>query len=288
MQRTAATIRIGLPSACEVHARQGEERVSRSEQPSRSLLAVTRYPVTRRRFLGLIGISGLGAYAGAHAWSLPEGFYERTVESPLPVFDPRTYRLVVDGLVQRPLSFTYRQLLWLPSSRQTCDFRCIEGWGVDDVPWQGVRLTTLMALARPLHDARFVTFHCLGDTYQESLSMEQARLSNALLASCMYDHPLLPERGSPLRLVFPRMLGYKGAKWVTGLEFRSERDLGYWETMGAPVDPWVQNQQPCSACGPGRGPSYRPWFWSGRSKSGLAVTLTPTAKSLPPGCDTPP
>jgi len=121
----------------------------------------------------------------------------RTVESPQPTFDRHTYRLVVDGLVRHPRSFTYPQLLWLPSARQTCDFRCIEGWGVDDVPREGIHLRTLMKLTRPLANARFITFHCLGDMYRESLSLDQAELPYALLAYCMYGHPLLPERGSP-------------------------------------------------------------------------------------------
>jgi DMSO/TMAO reductase YedYZ molybdopterin-dependent catalytic subunit len=214
---------------------------------------------------------------------MPDNFYVRTEESPLPAFDPRTYRLVVDGLVSRPLAFTYRHLLWLPSSRQRCNFLCIEGWGVDDVPWEGVKLGTLMRLARPLEEARFVTFHCLGGVYQESLSLEQAELPNALLAYRMYGCPLPPERGSPLRLVFPRMLGYKGAKWVTRVEFRSERDLGYWERFGANVNPWVEDEQPCSNGGPGSAP------WCGpralQDRTGRRVTATPTPATLQPGAE---
>jgi len=215
------------------------------ERLNDDLSAITRRPLTRRRFLGVLGVAGLGAYVSTQAWSLPDGFRERTVESPRPVFDPDTYRLVVDGLVRRPLTFTYRQLLRLPSAQQTCDFLCVERWGVEDVPWEGIQVGTLMRAVLPLAEARFVTFHCLGDVYQESLSLEQAQLPSALLAYRMYGSPLPPERGSPLRLVFPRMLGYKGAKWVTRVEFRAERDIGYWGRFG--LDPWVEDEQPCSS-----------------------------------------
>jgi DMSO/TMAO reductase YedYZ molybdopterin-dependent catalytic subunit len=231
-------------------------------QPDDDLPAVTQRLLTRRRFLALLGVAGLGAYSGARAWGLPDDFYIRTEEPSTPVFDPATYRLQVDGLVQRPLSFTYHELMSLPPARQTCDFLCIEGWGVTDVPWHGVRLRTLMLLARPLADAHFVTFHCLGDVYRESLSLEQAEMPSALLAYRMYGRPLLPERGSPLRLVFPRMLGYKGAKWVTRVEFRAARDRGYWESYGAPLDPWVGDEQPCSTSWPGWGLSCGPRPWS--------------------------
>lgn len=221
--------------------------------------AAMRRRLGRRDFLGLAGAAGLAVFLGRSSSYGPEEFLERTVESPRPTFDPRTYRLAVDGLVRRPLSFTYGGLLWLPSAKQTCDFLCIEGWGVEDVPWEGLRLTTLMTLARPLPEAQFVTFHCLGDVYTESLTLEQAQHPNALLAYRMYGNPLPPERGSPVRLVFPRMLGYKGAKWVTRVEFRAERDLGYWAGFGAPLDPWLEDERPCSiGCGDGL-PPCQPW-----------------------------
>jgi DMSO/TMAO reductase YedYZ molybdopterin-dependent catalytic subunit len=217
--------------------------------------------MARRAFLSLVGLAGLAACVGDERPTPPSDktstpashetstsasdFRENTVESPRPEFDPNTYRLVVDGLVRTPLTFTYGEVLALPSVSHTCDFRCVEGWGVADVPWEGVELRTLAAMAGPTPEARFVTFHCLGDTYRESLSLEQAESSTALLAYRVYGQALPPERGSPLRLVFPRMLGYKGAKWVTRVEFRSERDTGYWEQFGYSDDAWVRDEQPC-------------------------------------------
>jgi DMSO/TMAO reductase YedYZ molybdopterin-dependent catalytic subunit len=207
--------------------------------------AVMLRPLTRRAFLFLLGAAGLEACTGDRKWSVLDTFPERTVESPRPSFHPDTYRLAVDGLVRTPLSLTYEDLLAQPMASQTCDFRCVEGWGLTDVPWEGVQLRTLMTMATPSAEARFVTFHCLGDVYQDSLSVEQAQLPGALLAYRVYNQPLPAERGRPLRLVFPKMLGYKGAKWVTRVEFTAEADLGFWERFGYEVDPWVEDEQPC-------------------------------------------
>jgi DMSO/TMAO reductase YedYZ molybdopterin-dependent catalytic subunit len=219
--------------------------VSGTGHPYYDLHAVLRRPMARRAFLSLLGLAGLAACVRDETSSPPGGFLERTVESSRPEFDPDTYRLVVNGLVRKPLNFTYQDLLSLPSASQTCDFRCVEGWGVDKVPWEGVRLQSLTDMAQPLGEARFVTFHSLGDQYQESLSLEQAGLPGVMLAYRMYGDDLPPERGSPLRLVFPRMFGYKGAKWVTRVEFRADQDPGYWEGFGYPYDAWVGDEQPC-------------------------------------------
>ena len=208
------------------------------------LHAVMLRPMARRTFLFMLGLAGLTACTGGETSSpTPTGFLERTVESPRPAFDSDAFRLVVDGLVRTPLSLTYGEVLSLPAETHTSDFRCVEGWGVDDVRWEGVPLRTLTEMAQPTAEARFVTFHCLGDVYRETLSLEQTDLPVALLAYRMHGKPLSPERGSPLRLVVPSMLGYKGAKWVTRMEFQAERDTGYWEQFGYPPDAWVEGEQ---------------------------------------------
>jgi len=245
LQRANRAVRIGLPRRGPSGGRWGELGVSRIAHLHYDLHAVMRRPVARRTFLSLLGLAGLAACVSDETSSPREGFLERTVESPRPEFDPNTYRLVVNGLVRKPLNFTYRELLSLPSASQTCDFRCVEGWSVHAVPWEGVRLHSLIDMAQPMAEARFVTLHSLGGQYEESLSLEQAGLPNVMLAYRMYGQALPPERGSPLRLVFPQMFGYKGTKWVTRVEFRAERDLGYWEGFGYPYDAWVGDEEPC-------------------------------------------
>lgn len=196
--------------------------------------------VTRARFLTLIGGGALLGYGGARVWGRAiKGWRYNTVEKPVPNFDREEYRLVVDGMVERPLTLTYSELRALPAIRQVSDFHCVEGWGVDNVQWDGVRLQTIIDLVRPTSTAKYVTFHSLGDLYRDSLSMQQARLPDALVAYDMDGEPLRVDHGLPLRLVMPRMFGYKGPKWLTRIEFVDDQDTGYWEARGWRMDAFI-------------------------------------------------
>ena len=196
--------------------------------------------ISRGRFLALLGGGALAAYAGVRALgSFTGGWRINTVERPPPRFDPAAYRLTVDGLVERPLSLTHAGMLALPAVRQVSDFRCVEGWSVPNVQWDGVRLQTIADLVRPAAGAGFVTFHSLGDVYRDSLTLEQALLPDALVAWRMDGADLAPDHGPPARLIMPRMYGYKGPKWLTRIEFRDRRDIGYWEERGWRVDAWI-------------------------------------------------
>ena len=63
-----------------------------------------------------------------------------TISGSMPIFDPKEYRLEIGGLVRKPQSFTYEQLLALPRAHQVSTFHCVTGWTVHDVRWSGVRL----------------------------------------------------------------------------------------------------------------------------------------------------
>ena len=204
--------------------------------PARS---VARRAISRARFLGLIAGGAALGFAGTKAFALVGGWRFNTVESPAPTFEPSTYRLAIDGLVERPMTLDYGALRALPAVRQISDFHCVEGWGVDDVRWDGVRLQTIIDLVRPAPEAGFITFHSLGAVYRDSLTLRQARLPDVLVAYDMDGAPLSRDHGSPLRLVMPRMYGYKGPKWLTRIEFRDRRDSGYWEQRGWAMDAWL-------------------------------------------------
>jgi DMSO/TMAO reductase YedYZ molybdopterin-dependent catalytic subunit len=196
--------------------------------------------VSRARFLALVGVGGVLGYGGMRIGGRTvKGWRYNTVESQIPSFDRSTYTLKVDGLIENPFTVTYEELRALPAVNQVSDFRCVEGWGVDDVRWEGVRFQTLAELVAPRKDATFVTFYSEGDLYTDSLTINQAMLPDVLLAYSMFEKPLEKKHGYPLRLVMPRMYGYKGPKWLKRVEFTANRETGYWERRGWKVDAWI-------------------------------------------------
>jgi DMSO/TMAO reductase YedYZ molybdopterin-dependent catalytic subunit len=210
-----------------------------AEQDSRGPGGITGRLASRARFLALLAGGAGVAYLGTRAFASVGSWRYNTVERPRPLFDLHSYRLTIDGLVERPLTLSYDELRALPAVAQVSDFHCVEGWGVDDVRWEGVRLQSLFDMVRPTDNAGFVTFPSLGEIYRDSLSMEQARLPDSMIAYDMDGSPLTPDHGLPLRLVMPRMFGYKGPKWLTRIEFRDRQDIGYWEQRGWRMDAWI-------------------------------------------------
>jgi DMSO/TMAO reductase YedYZ molybdopterin-dependent catalytic subunit len=162
-----------------------------------------------------------------------------TVAASMPELDRRTYRLRVDGLVRRPVSFRLDDLERLPQVEQVSDFHCVTGWSVEDVRWSGVRIEDVLAAAEPLPGAGALSFVSAERPYVDSLTMAQALLPDVLLAWDMDSRPLSRPHGAPLRLVVPRMYGYKSVKWVERIVVTRTPELGYWEQRGYDRDAWV-------------------------------------------------
>jgi DMSO/TMAO reductase YedYZ molybdopterin-dependent catalytic subunit len=162
-----------------------------------------------------------------------------TISGSMPLFDERTWRLEIGGLVRKPVSLTYAQLRALPRAEQVSDFHCVTGWSVKNVRWAGVRFRELLALAQPLPSARAVRFVSMEQPYVDSLTLDQALLPNVLLAHELDGRPLSRPHGAPARVVIPEMYGYKGVKWLTRMELVDHEETGYWEGLGYDQDAWV-------------------------------------------------
>ncbi|THD70924.1 molybdopterin-binding protein [Phenylobacterium sp.] len=156
------------------------------------------------------------------------------------------YRLVVDGLVERPLSLSLADLRTLPTRSQITRHDCVEGWS-SIAKWTGPLLGPLLDRAGLKPTARYIVFHC-GDTleetldgtgvYYESIDLIDAYHPQTILAYAMNDQPLPVAHGAPLRLRVERQLGYKQAKYIMRLEAVEDyRHLGrgnggFWEDRG--------------------------------------------------------
>jgi DMSO/TMAO reductase YedYZ molybdopterin-dependent catalytic subunit len=196
--------------------------------------------ISRRKFLIYLGIF-LGIIIAGLSFLKTKGiktinrFRIRSIEQ-TPSFDPETWKLSLDGLVESPQQISYRELLDLKNEEQVTDFHCVEGWSVDEVKWKGVRLSVLFDKLGLKPDAGFVTFHSASGLYTDSLSIKEALEKDVLLAYMMYDEPLPLENGGPLRLVMPRMFGYKNVKWVNRITITRTQEIGYWERFGYKID----------------------------------------------------
>ena len=165
-----------------------------------------------------------------------------SVNPPLPTFDPASWRLRIDGLVERPQELSYRQLLALPRAEQTSDFHCVTGWSVPGVRWTGIRFSDLLAAARPLPAARSLTFVSAERPYVDSLTLAQLQAPDAMVAYGMDRQPLSRDHGAPLRVVMPRMYGYKGVKWVNQITLLDQPFDGYWENRGYDRNAWIDHR----------------------------------------------
>ena len=154
------------------------------------------------------------------------------------------WRLVVDGLVATPRSYSLDELRALPSRTQITRHDCVEGWSAI-AKWKGARLAAILAAAAPKANARYVVLHCADpmesdgtDLYYESIDLDDANHEQTILAYELNDGPLPVPNGAPVRLRVERQLGYKHAKYVMRLELvesfagiRGGRG-GYWEDQG--------------------------------------------------------
>ncbi|MHB8468312.1 MAG: molybdopterin-dependent oxidoreductase [Gaiellaceae bacterium] len=168
-----------------------------------------------------------------------KGWRIYTVSGSMPTFDRATWKLEIGGLVQKPLSLSYDDLLALPRAHQVSTFHCVTGWTVNGVHWGGVRLSDVFAQARPQASAHALQFVSAENPYVDYLTTQQASLQDVMLAYEMDGKPLPREHGAPLRLVIPEMYGYKNVKWLKAINLVPQAASGYWENLGYDRDAWV-------------------------------------------------
>ncbi|WSJ72123.1 molybdopterin-dependent oxidoreductase [Kitasatospora sp. NBC_01250] len=167
------------------------------------------------------------------------GFRYYSVTGPVPVRTAADYRLSIGGLVDRPRSYTLADLQALPQTRLVHDVQCVTGWRVPGTPFEGVRLADLLTAAGVQAGGTAVHFTCFDGSYTESLTLDQARRDDVLVALKMQDKPVTHDHGGPVRLYVAPMYFYKSAKWLSGITVTPKVETGYWENYGYDVDAWV-------------------------------------------------
>ncbi len=148
------------------------------------------------------------------------------------------WRVAVTGLVSKPLALSMADIRAMPQRNQITRHDCVEGWSAIG-EWTGVQLSRILAAAGMKDRARHIVFRCadrIGDAlYYESCDLVDALHPQTIIAWAL-NRELLPiANGAPLRLRIERQLGYKHAKYVTGIEAVASLDGvgagkgGYWE-----------------------------------------------------------
>jgi len=154
-----------------------------------------------------------------HAGSVPE-------YPDLSTWDSRVF-----GSVENEIVLSYEELQALPQTEITTDIHCVTRWSRFDTSFRGVHWREIAKLVQPLPDAHFVVAHAEQD-FTSNLPLAALEDEHALVAWAADGEPLTPDHGWPLRLVAPSRYFWKSAKWLRGLEIRSNDQPGFWERYG--------------------------------------------------------
>jgi DMSO/TMAO reductase YedYZ molybdopterin-dependent catalytic subunit len=123
------------------------------------------------------------------------------------------WRLEVDGLVDRPSSFSLPELQSLPERSHITHQACEEGWSFI-AEWTGVALSEVLARAGLSPRAKFVVLYPFDD-FWDSIDLADALHPQTLLAYGMNGRELPAGHGAPVRLRVTRQLGYKSVKYLS-------------------------------------------------------------------------
>src|SRR3954447_24883997 len=158
---------------------------------------------------------------------------------------PRTplneWTFTIDGAVDKVVSWTWDELLALPSETFTTDIHCVTRWSKLGTTWTGVSIDTLLEGVESAAD--YLVAYCDGG-YTTNLALEDVTLGRAWVAYAFEVEPLAPEHGGPARLLVPALYFWKSAKWVRGLSLTLDDQPGFWEAAGYHNhgDPWREER----------------------------------------------
>jgi DMSO/TMAO reductase YedYZ molybdopterin-dependent catalytic subunit len=138
-------------------------------------------------------------------------------------------------------TWSWSQLLALPSQTPTVDIHCVTSWSKLGTTWRGVSLDVLLEDIDTAAD--FALIHSYGG-YTTNLPLEDLLSGQAWIAYAFDGEDLAPEHGGPARLLVPHLYFWKSAKWVRGIELLLEDEPGFWETAGYHDygDPWREQR----------------------------------------------
>jgi len=183
------------------------------------------------------------------AGRLPPGQYDTGSSWPVltaeatPRIRPEQWQVTVDGLVERPTTWTWEEAHALPRSSYTGDIHCVTTWSKFDTTFTGISVDELLDAAGPTDDARFALVHS-STGYTTNLPLADLTGGKAWVVWEVDGKPLPTQHGGPARLLVPHLYFWKSAKWVSRIELLAEDQQGFWERNGYHDrgDPWLEQR----------------------------------------------
>ncbi|HTK55855.1 MAG TPA: sulfite oxidase-like oxidoreductase [Gemmatimonadales bacterium] len=160
----------------------------------------------------------------------------------VPKVDLTTWRLVINGHVDTPLSLTWEELQAMPQRDVLCDMHCVTRWSRFDNIFRGVPVREVLQRAG-MREADAAMIHG-AEGYTTNLPMTDLDRVENLIATHWNGEPLTEEHGGPVRLLVPHLYLWKSAKWLTGIEVLEYDEPGFWEQNGYHMrgEPWAEER----------------------------------------------
>lgn len=153
------------------------------------------------------------------------------------------FKLRVHGLVEKPFSLDFAQLVAFGAVTRKLDVHCVTGWSVFDAEFKGVQVKALAKRAGVRPQARHVIFEA-AHGYTANTTLNHALHDDVLVTWEQDSRRLARAHGAPARLINPELYFWKSPKWITGIRFVARDEPGYWETRGYNnhADPWREER----------------------------------------------
>jgi DMSO/TMAO reductase YedYZ molybdopterin-dependent catalytic subunit len=180
---------------------------------------------------------------------LPPGQYDAGKTWPVltaevtPDLPTDSWHFTVDGLVERPVTWTWDEIHALPPSIYEGAIHCVTSWSKFDMRFTGVSVDDLLAAAGVLPSASFVLARS-HTGYTTNVLLSDVTNGRAWVVWEADGHPLSPDHGGPARLLVPHLYFWKSAKFVSGLQLMDHDESGFWERNGYHdrADPWLEQR----------------------------------------------
>ncbi|MGI8316381.1 molybdopterin-dependent oxidoreductase [Halobacillus mangrovi] len=158
----------------------------------------------------------------------------------MPEITDKNFSFKIDGLVDQPQSWNWKQFVELNRDVQVSNFHCVTGWSVYDVRWEGIKLKDLLERVGINKEAKYVKFYSQDGVYTDTLTIDQS-MGDDIIVAMLIDGELIENRnGGPVRLIVPKMYAYKSVKWLNRIELIDHEHIGYWEKRGYDKDAWIK------------------------------------------------